>query len=158
MYALPCRCLLKLFSVHMCAQSNLKRNEQIFIAFYFEEEIYSNLLTHRNGQKWGTHYMTICMYFFVYISHNFLNIYCSKNVLNEVVEKNGRHFVTHFFHKCYIGINIIHLQWSLCVHFITFTANNQQGSFEHRQRLLNFLFYIIIKKALCRIHFWSTSI
>ena len=51
--------------------------------------------------------MTICMYFFVHINRNFLNIYYSKNVLNEVVEKNGRHFVTHFFHKCYSSSGVI---------------------------------------------------
>lgn len=128
MFALPCSCLLKLFSVHLHARSDLKRNEQIFITIYYGEEFYSNLLTHPNGQKWGTHYMTICMYFCVYVSHTFINIYCSKNVLNKVVEKNERHFVTHFFHKCSIAINVNHLQVSLHVHFITFAASNQQWS------------------------------
>lgn len=85
----------------------------------------------------------------------FFNVYCGKNILNEIVEKNERHVVTHLFHKCStrIDINVNHLQGSLCVHFITFTANNQQWSSEHSQRLLNFVFFIVIKKAPSHLHF-----
>jgi hypothetical protein len=78
----------------------------------------------------------------------------AKMFWNEIVEKNERHFATHFFHECSIGVNVSHLQESLCVHFITSAAKNQQWSSEHRQKLLNFVIFILIKKAPYHLHFW----